>query len=127
MRMMVRCGNEECENVFYVDSKDPLWECPECGREIVNSNYPFLTAKLMQAKIDGDSADWKTMFVELVEQAETEISSREGRGREGIGKDLFSTADDLISSSSEIANADWKKEYDRFLVKTRELILSLEG
>jgi len=126
MRMMVRCGNEECENVFYADSKDPVWECGNCGREIVNRNYPFLTAKLMQGKIDGDNADWRSLFMELVERAEIEISSRGGREREGIDLSFLDAAKRLALEKPDLDNSIWRKEHDTLLERSREAVLSLD-
>jgi hypothetical protein len=126
MRMMVRCGNEECENVFYVESKDPVWECTNCGREILNRNYPFLTAKLMQGKIDGDKADWRALFLELVERAEIEISSRGGREREGLDLSFLRTARELVDKRTDMDNSEWRREHDTLLERSREVVLLLD-
>ncbi len=126
MRMMVRCGNEECENVFYVESKDPVWECSNCGREIINKNYPFLTAKLMQGKIDGDEADWKSLFLELVDRAEIEISSRGGMEKKGLDLSFLKTARELADRPPKMNNSDWRREHDTLLERSREVVLFLE-
>ena len=123
MRMMVRCGDEECKTEFYVDSKDPVWECTSCGRQITNRNYPFLTARLMQAKIDGGSADWKLMFAELVKTARIEIGARGGRSEE---YPFLEEAESELSGVT-ITNQKWREKHDRLLERAREVILSLEN
>jgi hypothetical protein len=125
MRMMVRCGNEDCENVFYVDSMDPRWDCTKCGREIINRNYPFLTAKLMQAKIDGEKADWKSLFIELLERSENEIRTRGGMDR--IDTDFMKKARDLLNGSKDLTNVQWRERHDKLLEEARKAVLSLEG
>ena len=122
MRMMVRCGDQECKEEFYVESKDPVWECPNCSREIINRNYPFLTAKLMQAKIDGDAADWKGIFIELIKTARIEINAR-GGDREH--SDLIEKAEE-DAKKLELSNTQWKEKHDKLIEDAREIILSLE-
>ena len=69
MRMIVICGNEDCNQEFDADTKDREWKCPHCDRVIVNKNYPFLTAKFMDAKINPDLANWQDLYEELLEEA----------------------------------------------------------
>jgi len=123
MRMMVRCGDQDCKMEFYVESKDPIWECPNCERTITNRNYPFLTAKLMQAKIDGDSADWEGMFKDLVKTARIEINARNGKEDQIEIIDLV----DKDVSAKNLTNAQWKEEHDKLLEEARKIILDLEG
>ena len=123
MRMMVRCGDQDCKMEFYVDSKDPVWECPNCERVITNRNYPFLTAKLMQAKIDGDATDWKGMFLDLIKTARIEINAR-GGGEEHTEKmDRM----EKEATKKDLTNSQWKEEHDKLLEEARNIILSLEG
>lgn len=123
MRMLVRCGDQDCNNEFYADSKDPVWECTNCGREIVNQNYPFLTAKLMQAKIDGDRADWREMFIELVKTARIEINARGGNG-DDLG---FLATAEKDAAKLDLTNQKWREKYDILLGQAREVILTLES
>jgi hypothetical protein len=119
--MMVRCGDQECNNEFYVESKEPVWECPNCGREITNRNYPFLTAKLMQAKIDGDRADWKMMYLDLVKTARIEINARGGKVPQYLEEA------EIHAERTTLTNQQWREEHDRVLEMARQVILELEG
>ncbi|MGA1873727.1 MAG: hypothetical protein ACMUHY_08645 [Thermoplasmatota archaeon] len=123
MRMMVRCGDEECKTEFYVDSKEPVWECTNCGRQITNRNYPFLSARLMQAKIDGDAADWRTMYAELIKTSRIEIRARGGSDED---TSFLEEADKELSSAGDLTNGQWRKKHDMLLDRAREVILSLE-
>ncbi|MGA1820580.1 MAG: hypothetical protein ACMUHU_06190 [Thermoplasmatota archaeon] len=123
MRMMVRCGDEECKTEFYVDSMDAVWECTNCGRQITNRNYPFLTARLMQAKIDGSSADWKLMFAELVKAARIEVGARGGRSEDFP---FLEEAEAELSENS-LTNSQWREKHDRLLERARDTILALEN
>lgn len=122
MRMKVICGDTDCREEFYVDSKDGVWECPNCSREIINRNYPFLTAKLMQAKIDGDEADWKNRFGEIIEEARIAIEERKGER----DVDLSFIDDAEKSLSMELSMNEWKEKHDDLLIKAREIVLELE-
>jgi hypothetical protein len=85
MRMIVICGNENCSQEFNADTKDQEWICPHCDRIIENKNYPFLTAKFMDAKINPDFADWKELYEELIEESRKIIAEKDS-----IIKDLES-------------------------------------
>ena len=122
MRMLVKCGDQDCKNEFYVDSMDPVWECTNCGREIINQNYPFLTAKLMQAKIDGDLADWRSMFIDLIKTARIEINARGGGG----GALGFMEAAEKDAADLELTNDKWREKYDILFGQAREVILTLD-
>ncbi len=122
MRMMVKCGNEDCKSEFYVESKDPVWVCQECEREIINRFYPFLTAKLMQAKIDVGSTDWKEIFLELIKTARIEINARGGdREHSDVTENAEKDANTL-----ELTNSQWKEKHDKLIEDARDVILSLE-
>lgn len=120
MRMKVICGDEDCREEFFVESKEHIWVCPNCAREIENRNYPFLTAKLMQAKIDGDNADWRTRFEEIIEEASKLV--------EEIKDDKDPSFIEAARSELEkdMTNARWRELHDRFLEEAREFILNLE-
>ncbi len=123
MRMKVICGDPDCREEFFVDSKDSVWVCTNCTREIENKNYPFLTAKLMQARIEGDSADWKKRLEEMIGEARKEISER------SRGKELDQSFIDLIESRSkeELSNKEYRELHDDLLKRARELVLKLDG
>jgi len=127
MRMKVICGDPDCREEFFVESTDPVWECPECGREITNKHYPFLTAKLMQAKIDGDSADWRMVYSDLLDLVEAQVSSRL-KGREGKADLSFiDEAKKIRSSKGRKSNAKWRELHDELLKKGREAVLALDA
>ncbi len=123
MRMKVICGDLECREEFFVDSKDAVWECPSCSREIANKNYPFLTAKLIQAKIEGDSADWKVRLSDLIEEARKEISER-SNGKE-VDLKFLDDADSNLKK--ELDNNEWKRLHDELLDRAKSIVRELEG
>ena len=69
MEIIVKCGSESCRKEFKARTNEPEWVCPNCERIIVNKNYPFLTARLMEAKSNPDKANWKLLHDELLEKA----------------------------------------------------------
>ncbi|MFW3145978.1 MAG: hypothetical protein ACMUIE_04115 [Thermoplasmatota archaeon] len=125
MRMQVKCGNMDCRNEFYVDTMDPVWICDNCSREIINANYPFLTAKLMQAKIEGEQADWKEMFGLLLDMAKMEISQRNVKGLD-VNLRFLDSAEEMLIKGSRLTNAGWREEHDRLLAMAREVVLMLD-
>lgn len=122
MRMQVKCGNLDCREEFYVDSMEPVWECPSCSRVIENRNYPFLTAVLMQAKIDSDQTNWKAMYKKLIASARNHITSRKG-GDDSLA--FLQEAEKLLEN--EMDNKRWKEEHDRLIRSARKVILELDG
>jgi len=64
MKMLIKCGSEECRTEFAADTTDPFWKCPACAREIENRHFPFLNAKLMDSKVRPEKAEWKNLFHE---------------------------------------------------------------
>ena len=122
MRMKVICGDEECREEFFVDSKEHIWTCPGCNREIENRNYPFLTAKLMQAKIDGSQADWKTRYEEIIEEAAAHINER-SKGKE---PDMSIVENARKKLQDNRTNSEWRELHDEFLIGAREFILKME-
>ena len=122
MRMKVKCGDLDCREEFFVDSKDPVWECPSCSREIINKNYPFLTAKLMQAKIEGDMADWKNRFTELLEEATINIAER--KGDKEIDINFLDEAN--ANLSKDMPDNKWRELHDELLNRARILVLELD-
>lgn len=124
--MRVVCGDPDCREEFPVSSKDPVWECTACGRQIVNHKYPFLTAKLMQANIGGESADWRNMYAELLEQARMEIIERIEGKEAVIDLSFLEDGDALLESGVEKDNGEWRSLHDELLMKAREVVLQLD-
>ncbi len=126
MRMKVKCGNEDCRTEFFVDSAEPVWTCTECGREISNRNYPFLTAKLMQARIDGPRADWMKAFAELIELAKKEIGERAKVGKKVVDTSFLEEAAKRLKGKKR-TNDEWRKMHDELLERSRQAVLTLEA
>jgi len=124
MQMIVKCGDDECREEFKVASEEPAWECPACGRVIQNKNYPFLTAKLMQARIDGDQNDWKKTFEELLEKTRTEVVKRTEGKDAAVDLEFMDEAEGELPK--ERANEEWKNLHDKLLKNGREAILELD-
>ena len=74
MRIIIICGNPDCQEEYPADTEDRTWECAHCGRERPNLYYPFLTARLMNARIHSDDADWKEHHDELLLKAQRKVS-----------------------------------------------------
>ena len=79
MRIIIICGNPECGEEYPTDTKDRMWECPHCGRQRENQFYPFLNAKLMNARIHSDEADWKEHHDELLVTAQGKVTDLRDR------------------------------------------------
>jgi hypothetical protein len=126
MRMKVKCGDEDCRTEFFVDSSEPVWTCTECGREIANRNYPFLTAKLMQAKIDGPRADWKRVYSDLLALARKEIGTRTAEGNKVIDLTFLDEAEKELKAKKR-KNDEWRRLHDELLERSRQAVLSLEA
>ncbi|MEA3557641.1 MAG: hypothetical protein U9R75_00130 [Candidatus Thermoplasmatota archaeon] len=122
MRMQVKCGNEDCREEFYVESAEAAWECPICSREIENRYYPFLSAMLMQAKIDVGQTVWKAMFKKLIASARKQIDARNGNDED---LSFLYEAEHLLEN--DLDNNRWKEEHDALLERSRELILKIEN
>lgn len=124
MLMIIKCGDSECREEFKTGSEEPSWECPACGRVILNKNYPFLTAKLMQARIDGGENDWKATFQDLLEKARMEVVKRtEGEDRV-VDLSFLEEGDDELSKDH--TNEEWRVKHDELLQKGREVVLELD-
>jgi hypothetical protein len=77
MQIIVKCGNDDCRSEFKANVKDPEWICPQCDRVIPNKNYPFLTAKLMQARSKPEDANWERLHDDLLEKAAEIIKEKD--------------------------------------------------
>ena len=126
MQIKVICGNDDCREEFPVPSEDPEWECPSCGRRILNRRYPFLTARLMQGTIDKDAGDWKALYSFLLERARSEIEKRD----QWLGQDddlsFLDEAQRVIDSDEELPPMRWKVLHDDLLSRSREAVLKLD-
>lgn len=76
MRFIVVCGNPDCREEYYTQTEDKQWTCPKCGRVKSNDYWPFLDARLMQAKIDKDT-DWKKMHDALIAKARQMVEDKD--------------------------------------------------
>lgn len=121
MQIRVVCGDDECRREFPVSTEDPSWECPGCGRVIVNRRYPFLTARLMQGTIDGEEANWMELYSFLIEKARSEFEKRSASVPSFIEE-----AETELSTNEAVPNARWREMHDGLLQKAREAILALE-
>jgi hypothetical protein len=77
MEIIVKCGSDECRGEFRAEIKEKEWICPHCDRVIDNKNYPFLSAKLMEALTNPKQADWKELHDELLTKAIEMVKERE--------------------------------------------------
>jgi hypothetical protein len=149
MRMIIICGDPECGEEYPADTGDRTWECPHCGRVRDNQYYPFLTAKLMNARIHSDEADWKDQHDELLVTAQGKVADLRDRAH-FLGKDLkrlrvqvpederdgmpepvsLDDVPDFLGGWSPDAREDdgaaWRDLHDRLLEGAREEIIALE-
>ena len=149
MRIQVICGDPECGEEYPTDTRDRFWECPHCGRAIENKYYPFLTAKLMNARIHADETDWKEQHDELLVQARGKAADLQEHlnvlrkdlrklrvrlpeeEREALPdlEDIGSTDGFLDGWSPDAPGDDmdaWRRLYDKLLEGAREEIITLE-
>ena len=149
MRIIIICGDPECGEEYPTDTKDRMWECPHCGRQRDNQFYPFLTAKLMNARIHSDEADWKEQHDEILMIAQgkvTDLRDRITYLRKDLQKlrvqlpeedqadlpDLASPDDveDFLTGWAPEApsdeGAEWLALHDRLFEGSRGEILALE-
>lgn len=149
MRIIIICGDPDCGEEYPTDTKDRTWECPHCGRIRDNQYYPFLTAKLMNARIHSDEADWKAHHDEMLAKARAKVfdlRDRIGFLRKDLGKlrvqlpeeeqaklpALVSPDDieDFLGIWDPEAPADdpkaWQDLHDQLLEGARGEILALE-
>jgi DNA-directed RNA polymerase subunit RPC12/RpoP len=69
MQIIIKCGGEGCGREFKGETEERNWLCPYCDHEIENKNYPFLCARLMEAKRVPDETDWRDLYDFLLEKA----------------------------------------------------------
>ena len=81
MRLRIICGNDDCRQEYTTDTMDRTWECPHCGRVRENDFYPFLTARMMQARINGKDDDWEAVHDDMVEKADVRVQEKNVRLR----------------------------------------------
>lgn len=149
MRMIIICGDPDCGEEYPADTGDRTWECPHCGRVRDNQYYPFLTAKLMNARIHSDEADWKGHHDELLMTARGKAADLRERARY-LAKDLaklrvrlpeedrgryeepasLEDVDPFLDgwdpSSDGSDDPEWRDLHDRLLDGARKEILALE-
>lgn len=149
MRMIIICGDPDCGEEYPADTGDRTWECPHCGRVRDNQYYPFLTAKLMNARIHSDEADWKGHHDELLMTARGKAADlrerasylekdlaklrvrlpEEDRGRTAepvsLG-DIEPFLDGWDPGAEGDDEPEWRDLHDRLLEGARKEILALE-
>ena len=69
MQFIIKCGGEDCGREFKGDTQEPSWLCPYCDHEVLNKDYPFLCARLMEAKRVPEETDWRDLYDFLLEKA----------------------------------------------------------
>ena len=116
MRMLVICGNEDCRTEFATDTVDPFWKCPECDREIENKFFPFLSARIMEARIHPGKADWKKLYMEHLAVIEDFVAQKTGRVREFDGNFKMDEEHSIEEFRSLADDAKYDREmFDRLL------------
>src|SRR5512137_1787412 len=137
MRIIIICGNEDCRQEYKVETTDRFWECPHCGRKRESDHYPFLTAKFMQARIDGDNGDWETILNEAVQKADTKVQENDlridklehdaGLAIEGVtlASEHKATLKALVKKD-EASEEPMRKRAELFMKEARAIIVEQE-
>lgn len=136
MRLIIVCGEPECRKEYKTDTEERVWECPHCGRVRENDFYPFLSAKMMQARIDGDHADWETIYGEACAKAEVRLQERNLRLRR-LERDLGIADDDaypdesrrlasLVNEEGATDQREWRGRTEAFMREARAIIVGVE-
>ena len=73
MQIIIKCGGEGCGREFKGETEESSWLCPYCDHEVENKDYPFLCARLMEAKRVPDETDWRDLYDFLLEKARMKI------------------------------------------------------
>lgn len=149
MRIIIVCGDPECGEEYPADTTDRTWECPHCGRVRENMYYPFLNARLMNARIHSDEADWRELHDELLSKARRRVEelkehasvlrkdlSRlrmqlpEEKREAAAGSDHPMPGTELVDGwDGEAPEGDmtmWRELYDQLLEGARGEIVALE-
>lgn len=149
MRIIIICGNPDCQEEYPADTEDRAWQCPHCDRERPNIYYPFLTARLMNARIHTEEADWKEHHDELLAKAQRKVADLQDH-MEVLFKDLaklrvrlpeeeqakleplerMAAEDGFLEGWTPRAEEGdmtaWRELHDRLLEGAREQILAME-
>jgi hypothetical protein len=146
MRIIIICGNPDCGEEYPANTEDRLWMCPHCERERPNIYYPFLTAKLMNARIHSDEADWKEHHDDLLMRAQRKVEDlrdhidllrkdiqklrvRLPEEEQAKVEDLSSVVDGdgfIAEWGPDEGIEEWRDLHDKLLEGAREEILALE-
>ncbi len=148
MRIIIICGDPDCGEEYPAETGDRTWECPHCGRVRENGYYPFLTAKLMNARIHSDETDWRAQHDELLATARgkaADLRDRagflakdlakllvrlpEGEGGKTPGPASLDDIEPFLDGWDPGATGEdpgWRDLHDRLLEGARAEILALE-
>lgn len=127
MQIFIKCGGDECGREFKGDTGQPDWTCPYCGREVRNAQYPFLCARLMEAKSHPpEETNWKELLDHLLRKARLKYLENNMRLREN-GLEA-SKLDKLIEYENRLdeEGLDWYKITQDFLKECAEEICEQE-
>jgi hypothetical protein len=136
MRLRIICGNDDCRQEYTTDTMDRTWECPHCGRVRENDFYPFLTARMMQARINGKDEDWEVVHDDMVEKADVRVQEKNVRLRrlEGdlevpddkVHPDAIAEMNALIKEDEGRTDLKWRERSEWFMGRARKIILAIE-
>ena len=136
MRLRIICGNDDCRQEYTTDTMDRTWECPHCGRVRENDFYPFLTARMMQARINGKDDDWEAVHDDMVEKADVRVQEKNVRLRrlEGdldiqddkVYPDAIAEMGSLIKEDEGKTDLKWHERAEWFMERARKIIVAIE-
>ena len=73
MQFIIKCGGDNCGREFKAETEDRMWQCPFCDHEIPNRDYPFLSARLMEAKRVPEETDWHDLLDLILRKARVKM------------------------------------------------------
>jgi len=138
MQIIIVCGNDDCRQEYKVDTNDRYWECPHCGRKRESDHYPFLTARLMQARIDGENGDWETIHNESLEKADVKVQENDRRIErleydagvaipgEVLASEYKADLKNLKEEDGAASEEKWRKRAESFIKRARAIIVAQE-
>ncbi len=128
VELVIICAG--CANEYMVDTDSPQWECPSCERILENKNYPFLSARLMEAKrLDVKDSDWNALYHDIRNKALDKLMELKLQYK--VEQIDLPPAEELdLGNVPEIDRLDeeaWKEATLQFIDKAHAIIIKLES
>ena len=127
MQIIIKCGGDGCSREFKGDTEERSWLCPFCDHEIINKHYPFLSARLMEAKRVPQETDWKDLFDLILRKARMKMMEanlrRMEEGLEKVSLSLLAEYENQFDSGEDM---DFQEKTLEAVEKLGEQVRSME-